>query len=233
MEELRPPNLVQLIFENIQEGIDSEQSSERFPGTYRGSELGKCARAIQYTVLNTEREKIDPQLALLFRDGDLHHDDLRSLLSRVGTLTNVEQGATGKFKTTVKGKEYEITLTITPDMIFNRDYIVDIKSINRFSFKYLSKDWVLTNKKEYVIQINTYMKLFKKAYGCLLFKCKDTSELKQMWFPFDEELWQETLQKLAFITYAVDSKVMIKRPFRRGSKECGKCNFFQTCWSGR
>lgn len=226
------PNLVQLIKENIQEELDNEFRSPRYPGTYRGSELGDCARAIQYSVLNSKREQINPQLGLLFRDGHLHHDDLRNLLSRVGSVTNVEQGAAKKYQVSLQSTpiEYQIVITVTPDLIFDRDYIVDIKTINRFSFKYLSKDWLRLNKKEYIVQVNTYMNVFQKEYACLLFKCKDTSELSQFWYRYDPDLMDLTLKKLAMISFAVDSGKMIKRPYRRTSRECKYCPFAKTCW---
>lgn len=219
---------------------EEESSAWREPrevGIFRASELGNCPRRIQYSMRGFEQAAIEPSLAMLFRDGNLHHDSVRNDLMKIGKLTNREQVFRKKYN--VEGIEFAINGHM--DGLFNGDFIIDIKGINRFSFQAIAKvqnDWkkvrdYLDNSpfsRSNYPQLQTYMDGFDKEWGCLLFKCKDTSELMEVWFPRDREYFQKLLVQLANIARITHEKKWIKRPYLRTSKECSYCPMKHHCW---
>lgn len=227
---MKPPNLPRLILDQVQMEMEDEWTAPREMNTFRSSEAGDCPRALLYAVRGKKKEGISPELAMLFRDGDLHHNALRDQLKRVGRLTNVEYPARKTYKVPLTDGPMDITLTGTVDCVFNGDYIVDIKSINRFSFQALSKPYIAAQKRKYVYQIQFYMDILDKEWGCLLFKNKDTSALKEFWYKRNPKMLAQALIKLAKITRANHRGVMIKRPFKKSSWECKSCPMRIHCW---
>jgi hypothetical protein len=218
------PKVIPLILEQIRQETESEWQRERQRNVFRGSELGNCPRAIQYAVLGYKPERPGPELALLFRDGHLHHDQLRLLLSKIGILTNVEQGGYKDY--TVDGLGFGVTGTM--DGLYNKEYLIDIKSINHFSFQTLTRDIIRQNYIGYLYQLHMYLDIFGMDKGFLLFKNKNTSELRLFWYDKDEEIIKEVLDKLSVIVKA--GEVLIKRPYEAKSKECRRCFMRIHCW---
>lgn len=228
---MKKPDIIGMILERVEQEVEDEWRPARIPGSFRGSELGDCARALEYANLGYKPEPIDPRLALLFRDGNLHHDALRAELTKVGRLTNIEHGSWKKYEVQYNGETIPITITATCDLIFDGTYIGDIKSISTFSFKALrNNEAVISKYPHYVIQLNTYLDVYGKEWGFLLFKDKNSSALKIFWFQFSQELMDEVLQKLAKIEVMTRKKKMIKRPYLKSSWDCKSCPFRKRCW---
>jgi hypothetical protein len=228
---MKTPDIVGLILERTEQEIQDEWRPARIPGSYRGSELGDCTRALQYANLGYKPESIDPRLALLFRDGHLHHEALRTELAKIGRLTNVEQPAWKRYVVEYNGENIPIIITTTCDLHFDGTYVGELKGITTFSFKGLkSNDDVRSKYPHYVGQLNTYLDVYGKKKGFLLFKDKNSSALRIFWFDFDQALLDETLQKLAKIEVMSAKKKLIKRPFKKSSWDCKSCQFRQKCW---
>ena len=256
MEQDKPklPKLSQLILEMISEEPDLVPQEPREIGVFRASELGNCPRRIQYAMRGYEQPGgIEPSLALLFKDGNMHHDAVRKDLEKVVKLTHVEEMFTKQYAYNFpEGDGVDFTIIGHTDGIVNDKYILDIKGINRFSYQAIAKvkdDWqkvyeYLDNSpfsRGNYPQLQTYMDGFDKEWGCLLFKCKDTSELMEVWFPrnrfyFYEKLLPE-LARIARATYREkwitkhsDGSSFNKRPYMKSSKECQTCPFKLQCW---
>lgn len=228
MEKVNPdlPKIVNLILNEviIQEAQAQLRQPKRQRGVFRASELGNCPRAIQYAVLGHPRQPFGPRLSLLLRDGHLHEGAILELLRSIGTVTNEQKE--------VK-KEYTVgadTITVIGhyDCLFNDKYIVDCKSITCNRFDRLNKDYVYREYPQYVYQIQLYMDMEEKEHGLLLFKNKNNSALKPIWYTRDEDMVQEALDKLFAIHEAGDK--LIGRPYKSNSWECRGCPMRIHCW---
>src|SRR5687768_10024731 len=95
------PKLVATVLEAVQEELENQSPFKVMRGNYRSSELGDCPRYLSYWQLGKKKERISPELELLFRDGHLHEQAVVDLLRRKFTVTN--QQYTGLKKYTVNG----------------------------------------------------------------------------------------------------------------------------------
>lgn len=224
------PAIIPLILEQVAKEVEDEWRPPRLQRSFRGSELGDCSRAIQYAALGVKQEPIGPELALLFADGNLHHDALRSQLRKIGTVTNVEHPSFKVYQVGYKDKNFSITLTTTCDLHFAGRYVGELKSISTFSFKGLSEEVVKDKYEHYYWQLQTYLDVYDKEEGFILFKDKNSSALKIFWFKRDPAILQVILQKLAKIQYLIENKKMITRPFKKSSWDCKTCPFRMKCW---
>jgi hypothetical protein len=227
---MKKPDIVGMILERVEQEIEDEWRPPRITGSFRGSELGDCPRALQYANLHYKPAAIDPRLALLFRDGNLHHDAIRAELKKVGRLTNIEHGSWKRYEGVYNGQSIPLIITSTCDLILDGQYVGDIKSITTYKFRKLTTAFVRENYPHYVMQLNIYLDIYQKEWGFFVFKDKNNSALKVLWFKFSPELLQETLNKLAKIQYMTEQKKMIKRPFTKSSWDCKTCPFRQKCW---
>jgi CRISPR/Cas system-associated exonuclease Cas4 (RecB family) len=227
---MKKPNIIPMILEQVEREVTDEWRPQRVIGSFRGSELGDCPRYIQYTLRGFEREPISPELGLLFNDGHLHHNAIRNNLSKVGRVTNVEFAAWKRYKVELGSGTEEFNITATVDCVFNRDYVIDIKSINPFSFKALSKEYIQTKYLGYVYQIQAYLDILEKDLGALLFKDKAFSGMKIFWYKKNSVLFENLLRRLANIHRATVQGKWIKRPYTKSSTECKRCPMRQHCW---
>lgn len=218
---------VKLIHDRLK--LEAEAESERYStkGIYRGSQLGGCLRAIQYSALKTPAIPPSPQAKLIFRDGHLHHTDLRELLGKVGLVTHVETPISRKYSI---GKT-KFTITGTIDGRFNGT-LFDIKSIKHYRFLQLDKKFP-QDYMQYLIQINFYMDILNEDEAFFLFKDKDTGELKEIWVKRDHKLIDSHLTKLANMHESLKKGKLLARPYSYKDWHCNYCAFKDTCWRGR
>lgn len=228
---MKKPNIIGLIKERVAQEIEDEWRTPRTPGTFRGSELGDCARALEYAVLGYRGESINPELALLFRDGHLHHDALREELKKVGRVTNVEQGAWKEFEIEYNGVIKRVGISTTCDLIFDGQFVGELKGISFFSFKGLrTNSDVITKYPHYYTQLQAYLHVYDKEWGFLLFKDKNSSALKIFWFKRDTSHFNAILYKLVDVMEKAAAKKMIKRPYLKSSFTCKICEYRMKCW---
>lgn len=217
-------NLIQLILNKVAAEAKQESTKPHTVGVYRASEIGGCARALGYATLNYPSEPLTPETHLIFKDGHIHHDAVRSLLGKVGTLSNVEMTISKQYKH--NGQKF--TITGTCDGVFN-EAIMDVKSISTFRFKYIDKNFP-ADFMNYVEQVQIYMDILNKHRGMLIFKDKNTSELKIKRFPYDSTLMENILDKVAAIHKAIKEKKLIDRPYGRDTWHCKLCSYRLQCW---
>jgi hypothetical protein len=193
-------------------------------GFYRGSEIGGCGRAIQYAALKFPAEHHTPEQQLLFDDGHMHHDEVRNLLSRVGTLSCVEMNIQKKY---VHGGQ-KFTLTGTLDCVFD-NIVTDIKSISTFRFVGLFKNFP-DDYQNYMYQLQMYMDMSGIKDGLFVFKNKDNSELKFIEVAYDPAIVAKALDAVALIHAGIRTgKVTIERPYARDYWLCRYCKFRIPC----
>jgi len=229
---MKKPKLIELILDRVEQDLEAESRPRRTPFSFRASEIGRCPKEIQFSYNNVRPEK-HVTTEMVLREGSIHHTQLQAMLAQVGCLTNVEMGGGKLFKVEhPKTKEiYDIMLTTTTDGIFNKDFVVEIKSISIFGFKWLTKPWLQEKHPAYVAQLQSYMEIFDKPWGCLLFKNKDNGGLKEFWYKRDFSYLQPYLTKLVQIATIKDGK-KVARPkgYTKSGYPCKGCFYRRPCW---
>lgn len=217
-------NIVQLILNKLAEEAEQESHRVYTKGVYRASEIGGCARALQYNHMGFKGETLTPETHMIFRDGHMHHDALRELLAKVGTLSHIETNVSKKYNH--KGTKF--LLTGTCDGVFN-GIIIDIKSINTFRFMHLDKNFP-SDYMNYVIQLNIYMDILNIHKGVLLFKDKNSGEIAPRHLTYNAELMEQTLERVASLHNSLKTGEMLKRPYVSSDWHCKLCQHRKECW---
>lgn len=216
--------LIQLILNKVEAEAKQESTKPHTVGVYRASEIGGCARALQYATLNYSAETLTPETHLIFADGHIHHTAVRGLLGRVGTLSNVEMTISKQYKH--NGQKF--TITGTCDGVFNGE-VFDVKSISTFRFKYLDKNFP-DDYLNYVDQLQIYMDILNLDSGFFIFKDKNSAELKVIRLKRDPDVMLSILNRVAIIHKGVKAKELVARPYGRDTWHCKLCSYRLHCW---
>jgi hypothetical protein len=218
-------SLIQNILTKVKE--ESEQEGRHHSlGVYRASEIAGCARALQYATLNYPAEPFTPETLLIFKDGHTHHNAIRELLGKVGTLSHVEKTISKKYK----HNGVAFTITGTVDCVWN-DIVTDIKSMSTFRFKNIDKEWP-DEFMGYIEQVNLYQDILGKEKGGILFKNKNDGELKFMRANLDPEILNRVLDRVAEVHKgAKKEKITIERPYPNSHFFCKTCIYRMPCRS--
>lgn len=203
----------------------AQESRHHSVGVYRASEIAGCPRALQYATLGYSAEQFSPELHLIFRDGHAHHNAVRELLAKVGTLSHVEKTISKKYKHA--GTSFTITGTV--DCVWNGK-VVDIKSISTFRFKLVNKEDWQQEFIGYVEQVNLYMDMLGLNEGGILFKDKNSAELAFKETSFDPKFLNDTLDMVADVHKGVKKKkITIEQPYAATSFMCKTCAYRLPC----
>jgi len=190
---------------------------------HRMSEIGKCCRAITYDWLGYEKKPIDGRGMMVLDDGNLHHRDIRERLRRAGYEITHEEMELYDEKWNLSG---HIDGIISGNGLAKS--LLEIKSINRFGYERIAK----TPLVEHVQQVNLYLFYFpeKIEQAILLYKCKDTSRLKDYIIERDDDLIQSLLEKIDKIDRLVAQKRLADPEFIKGIDwQCDYCQFEEHC----
>jgi CRISPR/Cas system-associated exonuclease Cas4 (RecB family) len=216
--------IIQKILAKVEAEAKQESTKPHTVGVYRASEIGGCARALQYATLNYPAEGLTPETHLIFKDGHIHHTAVRELLGKIGTMSNVEMTISKQYRH--NGQKF--TITGTCDGVFD-DEVFDVKSISTFRFKYLDKNFP-ADYLNYVDQLQIYMDILSKKSGFIIFKDKNSAELKIKRLKNDPDLMIAILNRVAEIHKGVKAKELVARPYGRDTWHCKLCSYRLQCW---
>jgi CRISPR/Cas system-associated exonuclease Cas4 (RecB family) len=127
-----------------------------------------------------------------------------------------------------KHNEQKFVITGTVDCVFD-GMIIDIKSMSTFRFKVLDKNFP-QDFMNYVEQVQLYMDMLEMKKGALLFKDKNTAELKLKVLKYNDLLMQKILDKVAHIHELLKIKKLVDRPYGRDTWICKLCQYRLPCW---
>lgn len=228
------PRVVPVILEHTEKELATALPYQVIRGSYRASEVGDCPRYQAYKQLGYKRERIGPELELLFRMGHTVEREMIGLLRRSGFLVTNEQHV-GLKTFVVDGTSINVSASL--DLLLDGKYIIDVKSTNFFTAKYLSKEYILKKYRGYYDQLQTYLNIIEapglSEWGALLFQEKMTSRIMEFWFKKDEKYFMEVLvPKLAKIERALQNKKIPLRPkgYTKSGDECKRCSMRIHCW---
>jgi len=186
------------------------------------TDAGKCPRALFFKFKNAPKKEMEANILRLFDHGDyIHKLIMKSLLGSreiyvVASEINIppQEIISGRADAIISdGKEL---------------YVLDIKSINSTSFKYLNEP-----KKENVNQIQIYLHYFKIPKGILLYVNKDNQELKEFIVKYDRSLSLSLLNELRNIKTSIDNNIVPSRISGYPNDwQCRYCPFIEVCAAG-
>lgn len=205
-----------------------KESLERVRGLgkkfFRPSEAGRCSRCIALRIMGRVPKEKDPQLIMLLDDGDYHAETVKAKLRQVTDVTKEEE----EYRKKVKIKGYpSFSLRGHVDGVIDKGTtILEIKGINRFTFKTYKNQ--RTFKKAYLYQIQCYLYLSGLGGALLVIKCKDTSEWLTFEVKRDNKLIFKLMKKFARIQKYLDQGKLPPPTFAPGTKEYRECQYDHT-----
>lgn len=177
-------------------------------------------------------ENVPINLKRIFEEGNAIHEKWQRLFIR-GGLGKAEDMDFSRFN-----KKYE--LSFTPDAIITingEKYIVEIKSVNTYQFKNMTKHESGTK------QLRWYMRLTGIKNGIVLCEDKNTQDFKVFVFHYDEiaaDVTDHFIERLEEIQYYKQRLLEEKKAPKRhpectsySSKRCMKCNMRDVCFNKR
>lgn len=205
----------------------------RPPGRLSPSSLGGCKREAVFKFLGVRgRVKLDPDLELIFEDGNWRHHKWQALFKDM-------QAVLGRDNFRVVSIESE---AILPQMfvagsldvhiiVKGVHYIIDIKGINDYGFKRVCVDQDAPMPK-HVDQLLAYMKAKKVRRGIILYENKNNNHTKSFLVMFDKKTWREVVTWAEEVVTALDNqRLPNKHPeCNQGQFAYRKCIFAHLCY---
>jgi len=226
--------MTQESFIDVAELIDRTYAKSRNgdPRPHLGaSQIGKpCSRQLWYSYHWVERSNHSGRLLRLFdrghREEQVVYDLLRSIGARIQDPQAVGSALAGRFSGSCDG----IITRLHPGISIE-PMVLEIKTANDKSFKYLQKHGVQKAKPEHYIQMQTYMAWHhcKKALYFVVNKNDDTIYTEIV--SYDEKVYRQALDKALNIVEATSPPERVSD--EPDSFQCRFCDYKQVCHKGR
>lgn len=181
------------------------------------SDVGKCPRSVFFKFKNAPGEKMDPRILRIFEVGESFHRNIFNILYRlkIGLTTEVNIPT----QEIISGRADAILC------IDNKNYVLDIKSMNSMIFRKLTEP-----KKENVYQVQLYLHYFNIKNGILLYIDKDQQNIKEFPVNYDEKLVLSLLRSFEDLKEKIDSNIIpAKLPDYNQNWQCRYCRFKEVC----
>lgn len=192
---------------------------------FHPSSLGSCMRQVWFSAVDAPRQEIYTGESVLrdyltLETGTYTHIMFQNLCERAGVLKQRE----------VEIKDADERLIGHTDGILDieRDYVLEIKTINGRQFTSLGKESKDAHKK----QMHAYMKVLDIPAAIIMYLEKNLHHVKEFIVPFEEGYYQK--QVAPRVNYFFKSLRRNIMPFREGSNPkkfpCSWCPFIRVCW---
>ncbi len=212
----------------------------------------RCLRQMVYWSAGFPKKEMPGRSFVVFDDGNWHAELTKDWLKKSIYKIHSEE-----MSVEVAGRKGHIDCLMTDPL--GKDYLIELKSINHFSFERLWKGEIPW---DYVSQTCDYLNGLQTINpeiqdGIILFKNKNNGVFLELWLsyyaPIDqcaiekmirstgEEIkinrvveWPivaETNAKFQAVTDHVKNKTIPKRPYSRDSWRCDYCRWNETCWA--
>ncbi|MFA5407073.1 MAG: hypothetical protein WC307_06975, partial [Candidatus Nanoarchaeia archaeon] len=130
--------------------IDNKQrNSERAKGTFHPSEVGKCIRALYYSMSGEKGDELGIQQIRVFDNGNYAHVRLANYLDKAGVLVGAE----------IPVNDEELGITGHADAVIlteGKRILLDFKTIRSYPFK-LTKEGKKDLDRTYLYQMTIYI----------------------------------------------------------------------------
>jgi len=197
------------------------------------SEAGKCPRMIFFRFKKVPAEEIEPERLRVFEEGEvIQQRILRHLLS-LGIVRATEiqippqELITGRADAIVSFTDKtfsDLGIDLEEKIEPGIPYVLEIKSI---SGKINSKKLPLP---DHINQLQLYLHYFKIKKGILLYLNKDTQEITEFVFDYDQNLVERVLNWFSKLKEKIESDVVpIRLADWPNNWQCQKCEFSEIC----
>jgi len=181
------------------------------------TDAGKCPRSVFFKFKNAPRKEMDARILRIFERGEHLHRNIFNILYRlkIGVTTEVSIPA----EELVAGRADAILC------INNKNYVLDIKSINSMIFRNL-----IQPKEENVYQLQLYLHYFKIPKGILLYIDKDQQNIKEFLVEYDPKMVQSLIKNFKELKQKVEANLIPQKlPDYPQNWQCSYCQFKEVC----
>ncbi len=183
-----------------------------------------CLRMIFYN-MTTPRTSSNPEAIGTYAIGDIVHDILESSFVGVG-------GKAGTRLT--KGYLNDLIYISGESDILLDDAVIEVKSVSVFAWKYVDggKDFrtgetlIGAPKQSHINQLNTYLDLYDKEKGIILYVNKENFKLRPFYIKRDKSVMLQTVGKCIMVYNRIQSNEL---PDKEKGNECAWCNYTDLC----
>lgn len=222
-----------LIEKIAKNALDDQQNYS----TYRPSpsKVGRCLRSLVYEASGIKPDLFPARALLVFEDGNIHEELIKDHIRKTDFELVELKGKHQRFKIgMINGYEMtgEIDGLITDSNGIVR--VLEIKSINHFSFERLEED----PQEDHRHQLNLYIHGLREAgykeisQGLIIYKNKNTANMKEFIIDYDREMALNDLNLFESIEKMASDGIIPARPFEQNSWQCSYCRWNQHCYKG-
>lgn len=202
-------------------------------GRLSPSAIGGCKRQAVLSFLGVPgRKKIDPELEMIFEDGNWRHHKWQALMLDMERVLGKKNFRVVSFEGRAVYEGLYIAGHLDVHVIIKGvHYIIDIKGINSWGFKRVC----LQDRKpmeHHLFQLIGYMKAKKVRRGIILYDCKDNQDYRSFLFQFDKAIWKEVVAWCdSVITSLENQRLPGKHPdCHNGQFKYGRCIYKYLCF---
>jgi hypothetical protein len=196
----------------------------------RTSQLGRCHRALQYSMTRIKQEEASQKTKLMWEDRLL--DEARIVRKLKKKFTIKYSGEEQKtFYRLLEEPEEKVIFSSTPDGLIEQDegwIPLEIKSLNPYRFQAIKSQENLS--REYLIQIHGEMLLTKSRKALYAIgNSRTKEELNKFFVTFDDKVpsWMEDRIKY-ILSFSKEGK-WIYPEYLPGSEKCHWCLYKNKC----
>lgn len=208
------------------------RAAKRPPGRLSPSSMGGCERQAMFKFVGMPgKKRVDPDLQILFDDGDWRHHRWQATFRDMELVLGTEKFEVISIEERVSLPRLFISGSIDAVAKINGvTWLIDFKGINSYGFRYLKDE--NKAKREYILQIITYMRLRKIRRGLLFFEDKNTQETRSFVINFDKKEWAYVERWAGRIIKAMDRRELPEKhpECTNGHYLWGRCAFADWCF---
>ncbi len=195
------------------------------PPNFHPSGIGYCARSLAMGMLNYPRQTPDAQSIRIFANGDSMHERYQKWFSDMGIL--VAEELPMKDPIMRLSARLDAIIRVTDEGAAGMLAIVELKSAKDKQFKRMLKEGPYTG---YICQLQFYMHMTGIPRGVIFMENKDTQELTEWWYEYDQAMAAQLVEKAQMVVSCVDAQLLPEREYEKTSFECRFCDYAEACW---
>ncbi|AOQ24762.1 hypothetical protein MTAT_04390 [Moorella thermoacetica] len=207
-----------------------KQRTNKILTTISPWQIGHCSRQIAMAMLQFPQERLTPQQLLVFEHGNSMHDRYQSYFEKMGILVAKELPLNSKSENKWTSHQCKILRirgrTDAVVKVDGVDYIIELKSAKDKSFNNMKRYGPYESYRD---QLQLYMFLTQIKNGLILVENKDTQELAEFDFDYNEDHSGRLVKKINTINDYVMNLSLPPIEFKADSFECTYCGFKSIC----
>lgn len=200
---------------------------------YHPSSLYKCSRQIWYKIKEYQQDTFPTSIdERKFAVGHAIEGAYDKYFSGMEQLEKNNPGTLNGFKLiggNVKIEHKGLNLKGEYDKIVEIEgiqYLIDIKTC-----KDSATAWDRIPYPSHILQVQIYMFMTGVHNGVLLYENKNTQEIAEFHFPFNQDVFDKKVRnKIRYLNKYVKLNKVPQREFEKSNIECMWCDFKYTCW---